>query len=34
VLKEVQNRMALRMHHDLPVPFYHGPVGRRIRDTL
>jgi 8-oxo-dGTP pyrophosphatase MutT (NUDIX family) len=34
VLDEVQSRMGLGMRHDLPVPFYHGPVGRRIRDEL
>ena len=34
VLDEVQNRMALGMRHDLPVPFYHGPLGRRRRDEL
>jgi hypothetical protein len=34
VLEEVQCRMALGMGHDLPVPFYHGPVSRRIRDEL
>jgi 8-oxo-dGTP pyrophosphatase MutT (NUDIX family) len=34
VLDELQRRMALGMRHDLPVPFYHGPLSRRIRDEL
>jgi 8-oxo-dGTP pyrophosphatase MutT (NUDIX family) len=34
VLDELQCRMALGMRHDLPVPFYHGPLSRRIRDEL
>ncbi len=34
VLEEVQNRMALGMRHDLPVPFYHGPIARRTLNTL
>ena len=34
VLDELQSRMALGMGHDLPVPFYHGPLDRRIRDEL
>jgi 8-oxo-dGTP pyrophosphatase MutT (NUDIX family) len=34
VLEEVQCRMALGMRHDLPVPFYHGPLNRRVRDEL
>ncbi len=34
VLDEVQSRMGLGMRHDLPVPFYHGPLGRRVRDEL
>lgn len=34
VLDEVQRRMALGMRHDLPVPFYHGPMSRRVREEL
>jgi 8-oxo-dGTP pyrophosphatase MutT (NUDIX family) len=34
VLDELQCRMALGMRHDLPVPFYHGPSGRRLREEL
>lgn len=34
VLDELQARMAHGMRHDLPVPFYHGPLSRRIRDEL
>lgn len=34
VLDDLQCHMALGMRHDLPVPFYHGSAGRRIRDEL
>ena len=34
VLDELQDRMALGMSPELPVPFYHGPLSRRIREEL